>query len=233
MDNDYAGKTIEVYQRLYEEHGYSVKTLGWDKGKQFLRFHQLTSDWDLNGARVLDVGCGFGDFVRYAEATGTRNLTYLGIDLVESLVSEGRQRFGGANIEFACGDFLSMDIDREFDFVIASGIFSLKVDGVNGYTRIQDTLGKMFEVSANAIAADFMSDKVDFLYNNGVFKNFTSSPEKVLSIAYSLSRNVALKNTYFPFEFAVIVNRDDSFKKETTAFKHVEEIFGKSDGILL
>lgn len=233
MDNHYGKKTVEVYQRLYEEHGYSIKTLGWDKGKQFLRFHQLTSDWDLNGARILDVGCGFGDFVKFAESSDIRDFSYLGIDLVESFVSEGRRRFGSPNIDFACGDFLSMDVGREFDFVISSGIFSLKVDGVDGYTRIQDTLEKMFELSTKAIAADFLSDKVDYLYHNGQFRNFTSSPEKILSIAYSLSRNIALKNTYFPFEFAVIIHKDDTFKKETTAFNHVENLFGKSSGGIL
>lgn len=233
MDSHYAKKTVEVYERLYNEHGYSIKTLGWDKGKQFLRFHQLTSDWDLDGARILDVGCGFGDFVGYMNRLGTHNFSYLGIDLVNSFVLEGRQRYGSENVEFACGDFLSMDIGEDFDFVISSGIFSLKVEGVDGYSRIQDTLSKMFALSTQAVSADFLSDKVEYLYHNGQFRNFTSSPEKILSIAYSLSRNVALKNTYFPFEFAVTVYKDDSFRKETTAFPHVENLFGESGGILL
>jgi SAM-dependent methyltransferase len=233
MDKHYAEKTIEVYQRLYDEHGYSIKTLGWDKGKQFLRFHQLTSDWNLEGARILDVGCGFGDFVGYLNKLGIRSFSYLGIDLVDSFVSEGRQRYGSEAVEFACGDFLSMEVGKEFDYVISSGIFSLKVEGVDGYVRIQDTLSKMFSLSTKAIAADFMSDKVDYLYNNGVFRNFTSSPERILSMAYSMSRNVALKNNYFPFEFAVHVYKDDSFSKQTTAFSQVENIFGKSGGILL
>lgn len=233
MDNHYAQKTIEVYQRLYDEHGYSIKTLGWDKGKQFLRFHQLTSDWDLEGARILDVGCGFGDFVGYVTKLGIKKFSYLGIDLVESFVLEGRQRYGSTGVEFASGDFLSMNIETEFDFVISSGIFSLKVEGVDGYVRIQDSLRKMFALSTQAIAADFLSDKVEYLYHNRQFRNFTSSPEKILSIAYSMSRNVALKNNYFPFEFAVNVYKDDSFSKETTAFRQVEKIFGKSGGILL
>lgn len=232
MDRQYAKKTVEVYQRLYDEHGYSIKTLGCDKGKQFLRFHQLTSDWDLSGARILDVGCGFGDFVGYMDALGISNFSYLGIDLVNSFVLEGRQRYGSRNVEFACDDFLSMDIDKEFDFVISSGIFNLKVEGVDDYIRIQATLRKMFDLSTQAISADFLSDRVEYLNHNGQFRNFTSSPEKILSMAYSLSRNVALKNTYFPFEFAVTVYKDDSFRKETTVFPQVEHLFGKSGGIL-
>jgi SAM-dependent methyltransferase len=233
MDKNYAKKTIEVYQRLYDEHGYSIKTLGWDKGKQFLRFHQLTSDWDLEGARILDVGCGFGDFVGYMNKLGIRSFSYVGIDFVESFVLEGRKRYGNKDVEFTSGDFLSMDIGKEFDFVISSGIFNLKVEGVDGYTRIEDTLSKMFSLSSQAIAADFLSDRLDYLDNNGHFSNFTSSPERILSIAYSMSRNIALKNNYFPFEFAVNIYKDDSFSKETTAFRKVENMFGKSGGILL
>ena len=49
---------IDSYRRLLAAHGYSHKALGWDKGKQFLRFHQITSSWNLSGASLLDVGCG-------------------------------------------------------------------------------------------------------------------------------------------------------------------------------
>ena len=228
MTSEYIRKTREVYGELYSKYGYSSKSLGWDKGKQFLRFHQLSSDWDLSGARILDVGCGFGDFVGYLELTGVSDFVYLGVDMLESFVVEGRSRFGREGVEFACGDFLNMEFVSNFDFVVSSGIFNLKVTGVDGYTRIEETLTKMFSMAEQAVSADFLSDKLDYRHP----RNFCSSPEKILNMAYELSRNVALTNTYFPFEFAVTIYKDDSFQKETTVFHNVEGLFGKSGGIL-
>lgn len=65
------------------------------------------------------------------------------------------------------------------------------------------------------IVFDFQSDKVDFM---GCDTGFYFSPEKVLGIAYEFSRNVILDNSYMPFEFAVTIFKDDSFKKDTTVF---------------
>jgi hypothetical protein len=69
---------------------------------------------------------------------------------------------------------------------------------------------------------DFMSYYVN--YKND--ENFYCKPEKILEIAYGLSRNVVLKNDYFPFEFCIIVNKDDSFDQEKTyfsTFKHIHQ----------
>jgi 2-polyprenyl-3-methyl-5-hydroxy-6-metoxy-1,4-benzoquinol methylase len=59
---------VQRYSRRFAEHGYSPKTLGWDKGKQDIRFAVLTSQYDFAGKRVLDIGCGFGDLNRTLRA---------------------------------------------------------------------------------------------------------------------------------------------------------------------
>jgi SAM-dependent methyltransferase len=210
------------YQELYRQHGYSPKSLGWDKGKQFLRFHQLTSEWNLKGAHILDVGCGFGDFVNYLRFIGVSDFTYTGVDLVGEFVAEGKKRHPGGNIRFIQGDFLSSGCDDSFDYAIASGTFNLKMEGVDGYEHIRRNMEKMFGLSAVGIGIDFLSDKVDFAHAH----NFNSAPEKILSLAYALSRNLVLKNSYFPFEFSLQLYKDDSFRKETTVFTSAEKELG-------
>ncbi len=212
---------ISSYRKLYQHHGYSPKSLGWDKGKQFLRFHQLTSDWDLNGARILDVGCGFGDFIKYLRFLKTSGYIYTGIDMVDEFISEGKKHYSSENISLIQGDFLACEPSNTFDYAIASGTFNLKIEGLDGYEYIYKNMKKMFELSTTAISIDFISDKVDFLHEH----NFNSSPEKILSMAYTLSKNVILKNNYFPFEFSVTIYKNDSFRKETTIFTEVEKKF--------
>ncbi len=41
--------TISRYSKRYQQYGYSPRSLGWDKGKQELRFEVLTSLYDFRG----------------------------------------------------------------------------------------------------------------------------------------------------------------------------------------
>ena len=52
--------TITRYTERFDKYGYSPKTLGWDKGKQNIRFDILISQFDLLNKSILDIGCGFG-----------------------------------------------------------------------------------------------------------------------------------------------------------------------------
>lgn len=218
MSNFDFTELAQSYQELYSNYGYSPKSLGWDKGKQFLRFHQLTSDWEMQGTSILDVGCGFGDFNDYLHLLNVNLYNYVGIDLVEDFVREGKQRHSTSNVNFVLNDFLEYDFGRKFDYTIASGTFNSKIDGVDGYDLIYKSMQRMYSLSEIAFSIDFISDKVDYCHEH----NFNSSPEKILSFAYEFSRNVVLKNTYFPFEFSITIYTDDSFSPKTT-FNSVEK----------
>jgi SAM-dependent methyltransferase len=211
-------QTEEYYQRLYAAHGYSPRSLGWDKGKQFLRFHQLTSSWRLAGASILDVGCGFGDFVEYLRRREIHEYAYTGIDLVGEFIAEGRRRFASPRATFLQTSLEDFAPPSTFDYVIASGFFGLKLEGVDGYDLIRRSLGRMFGLAGTALAADFISNRVDYAHEH----NFNSAPATILEMAYGLSRRVMLRNDYFPFEFCVIIGKDDSFSRERTTFAATE-----------
>jgi hypothetical protein len=92
------------------------------------------------------------------------------------------------------------------------------MDGIDGYKYIESSLTKMFETCRIGIAVNFITDKVDYKHEH----NFNSSPEKILSIAYNLSKRIVLRNDTFPFEFSIIIYKDDSFLKEKTLFSSIE-----------
>lgn len=73
-----------------------------------------------DGARVLDLGCGYGDIARFF----VDRCSYLGIDSNESYVKEARRRNSQTNAEFLLAD-LSDEVVKQrgpFDLVILSGV---------------------------------------------------------------------------------------------------------------
>jgi SAM-dependent methyltransferase len=213
------------YEERYRVHGYSPRTLDWDKGKQSIRFSILTSQCDLRGKEILDVGCGFGDLNRILSEVTGGDYKYLGIDVVPSFLSEATSRYGSDSVQFDCGDFLSMNV-REFDYAIASGIFNLKLSEGDNYAFIEETMKKAFRLCRIGFAFDFLSDKVDYCKEN----TFHSSPGRILSLAYGLSRNVVLLNNYMPFEFSLFVFKDDSFDPKNTIFKRWLNLLPNANG---
>jgi len=216
-------ETIERYSSRYQKFGYSPKSLGWDKGKQDVRFEILTSQYDFSEKSILDIGCGFGDLNKTLNEKYANNYSYLGVDLVPDLVNEACKQYVGDKINFRTGDFLDISFENTFDFVIASGIFNHRLNNVNNYDLIEAAIIKALSLSNDGLAFDFLSDKVDYQLEH----TFHSSPEKILSIAYKYSRNIVIRNDYMPFEFALFIFKDDSFSTEDTLFNRFKTQMNK------
>ncbi|OGI17034.1 MAG: hypothetical protein A2287_00070 [Candidatus Melainabacteria bacterium RIFOXYA12_FULL_32_12] len=206
--------TIKRYSDRLKLYGYSPKTLGWVKGKQDIRFDILISQYNFENKSLLDIGCGFGDLNKNLKKN-YKNYTYLGIDLNDELIQIGKELYKEEHIRFESGDFLEKNFSEQFDYIIESGIFNHKLEGISNYDFIEAVIEKSLKICNDGIAFDFLSDKVD--YTDG--HTFHSSPEKILSIAYKFSRNIVLRNDYMPFEFSLFLFKDDSFSKENTVFQ--------------
>lgn len=206
--------TVERYAARYDVYGYSARTLGWEKGKQALRFDVLTSQCDLSGMAVVDIGCGFGDLNVILDRKFGPTYRYTGVDLVPQLLLEARRRWPGPRHRFMEGDFSSMDLEGEFDYAIASGIFNHRFESTSNKEFAMATMTRAFELCGVGIAMDFLSDKVDYRHEH----TYHSAPEEVLAFAYGLTRNVVLRNDYMPFEFTIFLHKDDSFDPVDTVF---------------
>jgi SAM-dependent methyltransferase len=205
-DKDRAG-TIEKYRKGYSEHGYSPKALGWDKGRQNIRFEALLSFFECRDKSILDIGCGFGDLNRTLSLGNGNSYQYLGVDLVSDLLYEGQRHYPQENVRFLNADFLDYPFKETFDIVIGSGIFNHKFDSGENDLFVERVLNKAWSLCTEGFAFDFLSDKVDYRYNH----TYHNNPERILGLAYGLSRNVSLRNDYMPFEFCLYVGKDDSF----------------------
>lgn len=206
--------TVSRYSSRYNQYGYSPKTLGWDKGKQNIRFEMLTSLFDLKNKSILDIGCGFADLYQFLKHRKVANFKYTGIDLVPILIDEAKNRHPEISSNLFVGDFLQHKFSQEFDIVISSGVFNHKLKSSDNYQFIHEVFDKAVSLASTGVAFDFLSDKVDYAHSH----THHSSPTSILDIAYNFSRNIVLRNDYMPFEFSVILMPDDSFSKSTTVF---------------
>jgi SAM-dependent methyltransferase len=212
---------ISHYEKDFQLYGYSPKALGWNKGKQFLRFKQLTEDFKLEGKSFLDVGCGFGDFNKYLSSLSIENYNYTGIDLVESFIDQAKIQNHSDNARYIQDNFLDHKFNSDYDIVFASGTFNIAQENHDGYNIIEKSMEKMFSLCKESVCIDFLTDKVDYKHEH----NFNSAPDKILSMAYKLSRRVILKNNYFPFEFAVIIYKDDHYCRDTSLFEEIKKSY--------
>jgi SAM-dependent methyltransferase len=201
-------KILRYYSNLLKEYGYDPRSIGWGykKGKQSTRFEILCQIGNLSHSSMLDVGCGFGDLYGYLKYKKIQ-LNYLGVDINEKLLDIAKQIYPQIKVEVK--DIEQKKFTRKFDWILASGITSHSAS----YPYLRDVISKMFMICKKGMAMNFVSDKVDFR-TKGLFY---SSPEKIMSIAFTLSNRVVLRHDYMPYEFTVYIYKNNK-KTENNIF---------------
>lgn len=112
----------------------TVEALGWrNMNSQQLRFQALVKVGNLNGAKILDIGCGYGDLKAFLDSHFS-DFDYTGIDQMPEFIAEARKRYDGqARTTFFQTDFSTAELPR-VDYVIASGVLGYRCKNENFYT---------------------------------------------------------------------------------------------------
>ena len=190
-------ETTRWYADKVRRYGFDHRGLGFrTAGSQVRRFEALLALGDFDGATLLDVGCGFGDFLAFLHARGIRP-QYTGIDLCEPMVARCRERFGDEEASFEVSDALAYEPARSFDYVVASGIFGLDAAGTR--ERIEPTLARMLAWSRQGAAANFLSARTPAQAAGRVYVE----PTDLLAAALRLTPAVRLDHGYLPNDFTV------------------------------
>lgn len=199
------------YRKRWEKDGYSPASLGWGKGRQSLRFKKMFERFDVEGKSILDIGCGFGDLNLYLGG----GYEYLGIDIVKEFIEEADRRYQTGEINFAEGEFLNYEFTKKFDYCVESGIFNHVMYNIDNYTYIEQVMKKAYDLCNCACIFDFRSDKVDY-FEEGLFYN---DPSKILDMSYHITKRVLLDNSYMPYEFLIILFKDDKVDYEKLCYQ--------------
>lgn len=210
MNGRERAETIARYSSRLATFGPTEKALGWgDKGRSRIRYEILLSRWSVQGATVLDFGCGFGDLFAYINAKGLKEFRYVGVDINPELLAVARRRY--PNATFLLDD--EVPVDAEFDYVFSSGVFNYRLEDSRSF--ITCTLDRFDRWARKGYCANFLSNRVEY----ELAHTYHADPCDILSMAYAHSNNVVLRNDYMPYEFTIFVTKDVPVDKRLTVYE--------------
>lgn len=208
-----ASRPDEQITRFYEDHvrrfGYGYRGLGFGRrSSQERRFAAAAALGSFHGARLLDVGCGFGDLLAWLRARGVQP-RYTGLDICTPMIERCRRRFGERDARFVIGDALGYEPDESYDYVVASGIFGYAARGMRA--RVQPTLERLFAMCRLGVAVNFLSRCAPARSPGRLYLH----PYDVLQFALTLTPAVRLDHTYMPNDFTLHLYRTPPWQEAT------------------
>jgi SAM-dependent methyltransferase len=194
-------QTTRFYEDHVRRHGYSFRALGFGRrSSQEKRFAAAATLGSFHGKRLLDVGCGFGDFLSWLNARGVEP-RYTGLDICRPMIERCRKRFADSEACFMIGDALTFVTDEPYDYIVASGIFGYKAHDTR--KRVQPTLERLFDLARIGLAVNFLSCRAPTRSPGRLYLQ----PADVLQFALKLTPAVRLDHTYMPNDFTVCLYR--------------------------
>ena len=188
---------FRLHVRLY---GNDWRALGWQsRGTQVRRFAVLADIGPLAQTRVLDVGCGLGDFYGYLCEHHVW-VTYTGYDLVPDMVERAHQRYPEAR--FVVRDVLQGLGEERFDYILSSGAFN--IDFGDNLRAIQRLLREMYDACTRGVAINFLS--ITDPQTDPIFYHY--DPQIMLTFCQTFCPRVEVREDYLPNDFTLYLYRE-------------------------
>jgi trans-aconitate methyltransferase len=145
----------ETYRRRITTYGFTSRTMFYNSQPQHERKLRAFADLLTGlpaGESLLDVGCGYGELLRFFEPQGQ----YLGIDLVREFVLEARRRY--PTRRFATANL--MTLAGQSDWILLVGVLSSVPNPVDLLSRACQLASKgvVFDVTLYGRLPDDFDD---------------------------------------------------------------------------
>lgn len=198
MDPLSKDQLISFYNFHYKKFGERPEALRWTPQGQLRRYHTfLEIAPDLNNQKILDYGCGMGDFYKFLKRRGIK-VRYTGVDINENFIKVAKKNFP------ECA-FRVMNIDDEelegyYDYIFICGVFNLRVPGVQ--EDLRNALVTLFKHCNKGLALSALSSHTPI---KDAELSFTSPEDMVKFAIENLSPSVALRHDRLPNDFTLFV----------------------------
>ncbi len=206
MDDLSKEHVISFFNRSLMTHGDRPEAVRWSREGQIRHYEALLDVGDLKGKRVLDFGCGKGDFLGFLRGKDIQ-VDYTGLDLNSRLIEVAQKKYPGVT-------FGVFDIDREtlagkFDYIVLCGVFNLRVEGLD--ETIRRTLKILFYHCTKGLAFNALSSHDP----RKDFELHYVSPEEMFSFAVThLSPYACLRHDRMLYDFTLCVYRELNYVRD-------------------
>lgn len=179
------------YYNAFVKHGISAKGVHWhSKNNQYKRFEILTSfikEPELS--TIIDVGCGYAEYMRFLEKENLKVKEYIGIDCEEFMLNLSQKRFTSA--KFIKCNILKNEIPKG-DYLICSGTLNI--------LKKDDFL--------KSIEKCYFSSNKGFAFNFLTKNHFHKlSKKEIFDFCKELTTKISIKNNYLPNDMSIYLEK--------------------------
>ncbi len=181
----------QFYKKSYNKYGVSAQGVHWNsKESQYIRFQIITNYIkDIEDSTIVDIGCGFGDYLIFLEKQNIKIKDYLGIDCEEFMISIASQKH--KDNSFLVCDILVDEIPKA-DYLICSGSLNL-LNKRNFFLAIK----KGFEASTRGFIFNFLT--------HDSFQKISSL--EVESYCKTLTNKIFIENSYLGNDSTILLEK--------------------------
>ncbi|BBP43854.1 class I SAM-dependent methyltransferase [Thiosulfativibrio zosterae] len=191
-----------------ERYGYEPSALFWSsKEIQELRFqvilNAIAEFSDVTQSlKLLDVGCGFGDFNAYALKNACE-FEYVGIDVSPDMVAASQLKYPGL-VTFNGEIFDFNWPDNSFDWVILSGALNEVVDDSGKYAH--SVIKQMLRFAKQGVVFNLLNRNEAWIASRPDLQSFY--PHDMTVFCDSLANEVICIEDYLPNDFTMVLLKD-------------------------
>lgn len=196
-------KLLNFYKNKFKKFGVDPRSLVWKtRGAAHQRFRQFWKEIDFNGKKVLDVGCGFGEFGNFLTKR-YKDVIYKGVDIVPEFIENGKKIY--PELTLVSLDYFKHPLPETYEIIICSGAlnsnYGNKVKNMSfRKTAIRTMFCHSSKILAFNMAGSFPQLKND--KNNNVW--YVDSLE-ILKYCMSLTSKVLLRENYHSKDFTIFM----------------------------
>ena len=194
---------VQRYAARFAEHGVDARSLNPGDLAKYRRQHEVhASIGPLDGASILDVGCGLAHYYEFLRERGTK-VSYVGYDLVPPFIEADRERFPEATFEVRD---VTRGVAHETDYVVMCQVFNRTFESSDNVEVAKKAIEVTFASARIGVSIDMLSKYVN--YEEPHLTYF--SPEEMFSFAKTLTPFVKLRHDYLPPHFTLFLYKAEA-----------------------